>query len=181
MLTINLYENLLLAYLVLGWGHFFSPSLFHSLWANISGCFWQVNNSEIRRSILLPETKADMLCLSVLGWMKAYELRNTLTLQWCARLLPPDRPPNLWKTFQCDFDCYYFFYFCFISRDSTVLVRSSVVACEVLPAVGTASQLVPQYMFGKINNLTFHLLLTQYPSLVPCFPFVGLTTRKLLA
>lgn len=87
--------------------------LSHSLWANISGCFWQVNNSEIRQSILLPETKADMLCLSVLGGMKAYELRNTLTLQWCARLLPPDRPPNLWKTFQCDFDCYYFFYFCF--------------------------------------------------------------------
>lgn len=88
---------------------------------------------------------------------------------------------------------YFFICFCFRSRedievnqkfktkDSAVLVRSSVVACEVLPAVGTASQLVPQYMFGKINNLTFHLLLTQYPSLIPCFPFVGLTTRKLLA
>lgn len=66
-------------------------------------------------------------------------------------------------------------------RDSTVLVLPSVVACEVLPAVGTASQLMPQYMFGKINNLTFHLLLDQYTSLVPCFPFVGLTTRELLA
>lgn len=46
-----------------------------------SSGFWLVNNSATRQPILLPQTKADMLCLSVLGWMKAHELRNTLTLQ----------------------------------------------------------------------------------------------------
>lgn len=113
--------------------------------------FWLVSNSETRQSILLPETKADMLCLSVLGWMKAHELRNTLTLQRCARLLLPDRPPNLWKTFLRGFDCYdvnvasdamktsrllqTFGRSCgILSRGFlTVLVCFSLVASEVLP------------------------------------------------
>lgn len=149
-----------------------------------------MSNSETRQSILLPETKADMLCLSVLGWIKAHELRNTLTLQRCARLLPPDRPPNLRKTFQQGFDCYDVN----VASDAmktlrllqkigrscgilsrgflTVVVCFSLVAREVLPA---ASQLVPQYMCGKNNN-------SPPPEQIPPgFPFVGSTTSKPVA
>lgn len=43
---------------------------------NISRYFWPVNKSELRQSILLPETKAGMLCLNVHGRTKAHKLLN---------------------------------------------------------------------------------------------------------
>lgn len=120
---------------------------------------------------------------------------NPLTLQRCARLLPPDRPLNLGKLFLRGFDYYDVN---LRPMKTTRLLQKFGWSCGTLSRGFQLHWSASQWWLMRCCQLhsalsvswclntcaertITHFLLTKYPSFVPGIPFVGSTTSKLIA